>query len=468
MNKMMIVLLAAALSGTGMFMSGCEDSLEFPDQTTTTAVTTTTTTTTSLPQAATPVFLPAAGAYESESLTITIECSTPGAEIYYSFGAAGASSVSSYGTELAIDRSRTVTAFAVAPGYRNSQTAAATYELWGWQALGSGVNNDVYALTFDSSGNLYAVGDFTKMGDVNATRVARWDGASWEAIADQVYNTVLAAAHDGTHLYIGGQFTSIGGQTMRRIARWDGTSWEALGPGLDDNYVKAIAVDDSGNVYVGGEFTSAGGGVANTGYLARWNTALSTWEALGSGVDDYVNALAFDDNGKLYAGGGFSSAGGVGGTAYIAKWDPDSSLWSSLGGNLNDSVDALFYDSHRDRLYVAGDFSTAGGDSNADKIARWDHIVWSALGTGMDGTAQAVAVEYYGNVYAGGIFTDAGGVAAKYVARWNGTSWSPMGSGLEARVRAIALDSSGTPYVGGDFVASGGTAALRVAKWGKK
>jgi|GEM_PF-2010567 len=473
MKKMMIVLLAVALSGTGMLMSGCEDSLEFPDQTTTTAATTTTTTstTTTLPQAATPVFSPAAGAYEQETLTVTIECATPGAEIYYSFGAAGASSASALAAELSIDRSRTITAFAVAPGYQNSQTAAATYELWGWQALGSGVNNDVYSIAFDSSGNLYAGGTFTRMGATNVTRIARWDGSSWEALSNQIYNTVRAVAHDGTNLYIGGDFTSIGGVTARRIAKWNGTSWEALGGGLDDDYVKAIAVDSSGDLYVGGEFNSASG-VANTGFIAKWNVAQSTWEALGTGMDDYVNCFAFDDDGNLYAGGGFSSAGGVANTGYLAKWDPNSTAWSSLGGALNDSVDALVYDSDRDYLYVGGDFGTAGGDTNANRIARWDHISWSPLGTGTDNQVKALAVDYYGTVYAGGSFTTANGtISADYIAKWNGISWAQVGSGMEDDVLALAFHgtgSSATLYAGGMFVSSGSAAALRLAKWGKR
>ena len=47
------------------------------------------------------------------------------------------------------------------------------------------------------------------------------------------------------------------------------------------------------------------------------------------------------------------------------------------------------------------------------------------------------------DIIAGGAFTDAGGdVNADYIAKWNGTSWSPLGSGLNGNVWGIAVNGS--------------------------
>ena len=57
-------------------------------------------------------------------------------------------------------------------GGRNAARAAAWDPAAGWTALGSGVNDDVLALT-TFNGDLIAGGEFTAAGGVAASRVAR-------------------------------------------------------------------------------------------------------------------------------------------------------------------------------------------------------------------------------------------------------------------------------------------------------
>jgi hypothetical protein len=59
-------------------------------------------------------------------------------------------------------------------------------------------------------------------------------------------------------------------------------------------------------------------------------------------------------------------------------------------------------------VYVGGVFTDAGGNPNADYIARWDGSAWHALGDGVNGTVNAIAVSGT-DLYVGGWFTDAGG-----------------------------------------------------------
>ena len=76
--------------------------------------------------------------------------------------------------------------------------------------------------------------------------------------------------------------------------------------------VNAAVVDDSGNLYVAGNFTTAGSVSANR--VAKWDG--SAWSALGSGMNNAVNALAVS-GWNLYAGGGFTMAGNKA-SAYVA------------------------------------------------------------------------------------------------------------------------------------------------------
>jgi hypothetical protein len=198
-----------------------------------------------------------------------------------------------------------------------------------------------------------------------------------------------------------------------------------------------------------------------------------------SSVDYEVRALLAWDDGSgpaLYVGGIFSSAGALPGTTGLARWDGTS--WSSVGGGVEGSVEAMtvFDDGSGGGpvLVVAGAFIVAGGLS-AHHIAQWDGGVWSALGDGLEGGTNALAVFDDGGgpeLYAGGNFLTAGGVVANGIARWDGDAWSAVGAGLTGsgaqRVLALAVhDDGGGPalYAGGHFTEIDSVPALRVARW---
>ena len=97
------------------------------------------------------------------------------------------------------------------------------------------MDDTVYALAFDASGNLYAGGCFTTAGGVSANRIAKWDGSSWSALGSGMNDSVYALAVDASgNLYAGGYFTTAGGVSANRIAKWNGSSWSALGSGMND------------------------------------------------------------------------------------------------------------------------------------------------------------------------------------------------------------------------------------------
>ncbi|HRJ11239.1 MAG TPA: hypothetical protein PLP58_21840 [Prosthecobacter sp.] len=184
-----------------------------------------------------------------------------------------------------------------------------------WVALNpsiSGANSTVLAFAVDGGGNLYAGGEFTAIGTVAASRIAKWDGSAWSALGTGMNSDVSALAVSGGDLYAGGAFTTAGGTSANRIAKWDGSAWSALGTGMD-NSVRALAVS-GGELYAGGNFTAAGGTTVNR--IAKWNG--SAWSALGSGMNSTVRALAADASGHLFVGGSFLTAGTTF-TPYIAQ-----------------------------------------------------------------------------------------------------------------------------------------------------
>jgi HYR domain-containing protein/beta-propeller uncharacterized protein DUF5122 len=349
-----------------------------------------------------------------------------------------------------------------------------------WSPLGTGLSQRCYALlAFDdgSGAALYAAGGAPNV----SLWLSRWDGSSWTQVGSGVSGRVLSLAeHDdgsGPALYAAGDLTQAGGVPVSRIARWDGSSWSALGSGMSGSVVSMQVFDDGSGagaeLVAGGLFASSGN--MQLGNLARWNGA--SWTPLASGLNDEVFALGtFDDGGgpALYAGGSFTHAGREP-VAFLGRWDGTS--WSTVGGGPNGSVRSFltYDDGGGPALYVGGTFTSVGG-TPANRIARWDGASWSALGTGLgSGSVQSMAVFDDGGgpaLYVSGNFTQAGGALANRVARWDGVSWSSLGSGAangtnnEVRALAVFDDGSGPVlYAGGVFSTAGGAPALNVARW---
>jgi len=363
-----------------------------------------------------------------------------------------------------------------------------------WSPLGTGMNEDVRALTAFDDGQglaLYAGGWFTTAGGIPAIGIAEWDGTSWSAVGGgmggdypAVYALTVHDGGDGQALYAGGYFTMAGGSSANHIAAWDGTAWSTLSTGTN-NYVTALAGFDLGDgpaLYVGGRFTEAGGVGANC--IAKWGGA--EWSALGDGMGGdaaRVYALAgFDDgNGpRLYAGGYFYTAGGRI-TQCLAAWDGVD--WPLLGHGTAEPVLALaqFDDGAGAALYAGGAFDTIGGIV-VNGIAKWNGQSWSALADGVGGYnpfVYALAVFDDGNgpaLYAGGPFHKVGQEVMWCIAKWDGTAWSDVGGGMGTNtgqwpaVHALTVfdfdDGTGPAlYAGGEFTIAGGIEANYVAKW---
>lgn len=271
----------------------------------------------------------------------------------------------------------------------------------------------------------------------------------------------LTALPDGS-LFAGGRFTTAGGWSANAIARCDKYgNWGALGSGvggLGANYVLALAAAPSGDVFVGGRFTTAGGGTVNN--IARYSSG--GWFGLGSGIGGggapgvYALAVTYG-TGDLIVGGTFITAGGVAANN-IARYNSASGLWSTVGSGVNGTVNALAI-LQDDSVIVGGSFTMAGGVA-ANNIARCNPTtgVWSALGSGINGTVNTLAVLQDGYVITGGTFTLAGGVSVSNVAKINpytGAS-SAVGLGTNGSVLCLTVLQDNSVFAGGAFNTAGG------------
>lgn len=128
-----------------------------------------------------------------------------------------------------------------------------------WNAVGSGFDGPGQILALAMHGSiLYAVGQFTVAGNVIADNVAVWNGSEWDALGEGIpTGSLLHGVHslevDSTgRLYAGGQFTASGGAPGDNLAVWDGSAWRPFGDEIDFGPILALASDEQDNLYVGG------------------------------------------------------------------------------------------------------------------------------------------------------------------------------------------------------------------------
>ncbi len=332
-----------------------------------------------------------------------------------------------------------------------------------WGPFGGGTVTSVLAMT-EYVGRVVAGGDFHQSAGAGPTahNIVAWDGLELSTLGAGMDGRVFAlkafkypGISGDYELIAGGSFGRAGDVPAYNIARWDQDPisvfpppvWQAMGTGfVGDVY----AIERFNNAtYAGGEF------IQPVTRIARWNEATDTWEPLGSGMNGAVFALKAY-NGYLYAGGVFTTADGIP-TGGLARWN--GSAWSQVGGNFIGTIYAL--EVHNGQLVIGGLFP---GINNSPNLAQYDGSTYSTFGTG--GTDLTVRALQSGGprLYVGGDFFTAGGVTAKRIAYWDG-AWHELRGGADNTVAALMWYHDEV-HLGGTFqnVRNG---AIPSPGWGK-
>jgi hypothetical protein len=322
-------------------------------------------------------------------------------------------------------------------------------------------------------GELVVAGTFDRAGGVAANNIARWNGSTWQPLAQGLEEIawdadVRALAVYQNELWATGTFHVAGGQPCNGLAKWNGTAWTPVGAGLVSSATgnpagHALRVVGS-DLVLAGEFTAVNGVACNR--IARWNG--TAWSPYGPGFDGAVSSVEVH-GGQLVAAGSYSFSGAsvVQGPA---RWN--GSAWQQLAPGGPQLVAAL--QSLGTVLYAGGSFSSPGGC-----IARFDGTAWSGFGSvagifsGTTGTAVAALGEHNGELLVGGEFTRAGappgsgnGVASANVVAYDGSAFRTFGSGdgADGTVRGM-VQLGADRIVFGAFAQIGGVTARGLARW---
>jgi len=282
---------------------------------------------------------------------------------------------------------------------------------------------------------------------------------------------------------IGGDFDSYDNILVNYIARIlpngliDNTFTNGLGRG-PNNFVNAIAQDNSGRIIIGGNFTSING--TNAYYIARLqaNGTLDTSFATGFGFNGNVYALAVDANTNILVGGDFTSFNKTN-CNHIARLLPsgglDTNFLPSSATSVSLGTDKAVYALAIDNLgnvILGGDFAYING-------TNWNHIARLltngavdpsfAPGFGADGDVLALAVQSDNSIVLGGAFQNFNLIGRNSIARLTpggvlDTSFLP-GTGFNDIVYSLAVQpADGNILVGGQFTTYNGTRRVGLAR----
>ncbi len=262
-------------------------------------------------------------------------------------------------------------------------------------------------------------------------------------------------------LVIGGDFDSANAAGFNHIAMCDGSGWKPMHIGVNGT-VRALTVDTSTNTVVaGGSFTTAG--LVNASKIARFTYSSGLWSAIGSGITSGgdVNALTYDPvRNKIYVGGSFTSAGGVS-TGALARITGSS--YAAVSAFFSGTINALYFWDGDGSVYVGGSFvdPTLGNAANAIKVYPGNDS-WSGLQGGLPGGGVYAFTDYSPDglnhvLVAGGSFGTVNGRVLNSVAYYAGsTGWFPLSTGLVGTVRGFSTRPLSSELVAvGQFTLSG-------------
>jgi hypothetical protein len=292
-----------------------------------------------------------------------------------------------------------------------------------WNRLNMGLNNIANDI-IRFQNKIYVGGGFqsSDYNLIDSPYLATWDGVQWDSVPGGKLNGSVGNLEIiANELYVMGGFDSIGNMEANGIAKWDGATWSnvynlpKLSPGGNAIYDVVIY---QGNTYVGGNFYDP---TTNIRDIAMYNG--SSWQAVGTPPGMYGGLNIVHEieefNNELYVVGDIRKTDGNVGN-FIQKWN--GMQWSDVGGGFSFQARAL--KEHNNELYVGGIFEyAANGLVKASKIAKWDGLQWCGLRDSIIGGISALEVYHDTLVIAGG-FSNIGGDTIQNIAKWNGGNYT--------------------------------------------
>ncbi len=333
------------------------------------------------------------------------------------------------------------------------------------------VNGTVRALARLDDGKLLVGGDFSSVGGVFQTRLARLhpDGRRDSSFGNPITGGSVWDIHIAPNgdVLIGGENLAVtdiaipvGGLVRIKADGLIDLDFDPVSAGRVD----AIIDDGTDGFYLGGTFTSVGG--QPNAFFARINAQGSSISGNLLGVNAPVHSLARDtSNGAIFIGGEFTQVGGLP-VNRIVRLLSDNVRDTRFVADINGSVLAMSLARNGD-LLVGGEFTLVNGASrlNFVRLTARGGINTDYPERGIDGRVRAVVERADGDIVVAGDFTRVSNRTHKHIIQLDdNTTRSVIIGGMDAPVHALLLLEGDHLILAGEFADAGGLVRNRVAR----
>jgi uncharacterized delta-60 repeat protein len=343
---------------------------------------------------------------------------------------------------------------------------------------GAGLNRLAIA-NLVSGSRVYTAGTFTNYKAAGATGIAKIsDSATLSSSFNPgigFNNDVWAITKQSTgRIIVGGAFTNYSGSFRTRIVglNSNGTidSGFNVGTAGAGNIVYALATQTDDKIIAGGTFTTYSGSSTFTTRLMRLNSNGSqdlTYNT-GTGLNSYPLCILARADGKIFVTGLFTTYSGSA-INYIMQTNSNGTRDTTFNVGTGFDAGAFGYTAvtqSDNKLIVGGNFTTYSG-STVNRVVRINtdgtRDLTFSVGNGANTVVSAVALQSDGKTIVGGQFTSFSGSAVNRLVRVNtngtrDTSFN-VGTGLDGNVSAngITIAADGTIYCLGSFTTYSGS-----------
>jgi uncharacterized delta-60 repeat protein len=346
-----------------------------------------------------------------------------------------------------------------------------------------GADDTINAVGIQSNGKIVIGGEFTTYNGITVNGIARLnsDGSldtsfnSGVGISGSIQD-ILIQSDD--KILIVGEFFYYNFTSRPRIARLnsDGSLDTSFSPGIGfNNAVHDIVIQSDGKFLVGGSFSSYNGTSIST--IARINSdgSLDTSFDPGTGVDNTINTIELQSNGKILIGGYFTDYNGTA-RSRLARLNSDGSIDTSL-----DSSSFLTYNSIEDiavqsdgKILIGGSIFNYSSPSYAGIMrVNTDGTADSSFTSGGETNADVkkIYIQDDGKILIAGNFSTYDSADRSNIALMNsdgsvntGFDPDPGAIGYAAFVNDVAIQSDDKMIIAGKFTAYNSTAMNKIAR----